>query len=39
MHPLFLEAALEVSKEPDRDEFLVSELWVSVIAQALITSL
>jgi hypothetical protein len=27
-----------MSKEPDRDELLVSELWVSVIAQALITS-
>jgi len=39
VHLLFLEAALEVSKEPDRDEFMVSELWVSVIAQALKTSL
>ena len=39
MHLLFLEAALEVSKEPDRDQFLVSELWLSVIAQALKTSL
>ena len=38
MHSLFLEAALKVSKEPDRDQFLVSELWRSVIAQALITS-
>jgi hypothetical protein len=26
-----------MSKEPDGDEFLVGELWFSVIAQALIT--
>jgi hypothetical protein len=38
MHSLFLKAALYMSKEPDRDEFLGSELWVSIIAQALITS-
>jgi hypothetical protein len=35
MYLLLLEAALAVSKEPDGDEFLVSELRVSVIAQAL----
>ncbi len=35
---LFLEAALYVGKEPDGHEFLVGELRVSVITQALITS-
>jgi hypothetical protein len=39
MHPLFLEAALEVSKEPDDDQLLVSEIRFSIIAQALITGL
>lgn len=38
VHPLLLEAALSMSKEPDSDEFLVSELWFPVIAQALKTS-
>jgi hypothetical protein len=37
VHSLFLEAALEVSEEPNGDQFLVSECWFSVIAQALIT--
>jgi hypothetical protein len=37
VHPLFLEAALEVSEEPDGDQLLVGEQRFAVIAQALIT--
>src|SRR5215207_130730 len=39
VHLLLLEAAFQMSKEPDGDEFLVSELRLPVIAQALITGL
>ena len=35
MHLLLLEAALAVSKEPDGNDLLVSELRLAVIAQAL----
>ena len=38
MHLFFLKAALEVGKEPDGDEFLVSKLRHMVIAHTLKTS-
>jgi hypothetical protein len=39
VHPLFLEAAFQMSEEPDRHQFLVSKEHSSIVAQALITSL
>src|SRR5947209_2879941 len=37
VQPLLLKATLHLGKEPNGDEFLVSELWLTVIAQALKT--